>query len=31
VIEVDSEDHLQNILKEIMTVEGVEEAKEVAL
>jgi len=30
VIEVDSEDHLQNILKEIMTVDGVEEAVEVA-
>ncbi|MFZ5628311.1 MAG: RelA/SpoT family protein [Spirochaetota bacterium] len=31
VIEVDSEDHLQNILKEIMTVDGVEEAVEVAI
>jgi (p)ppGpp synthase/HD superfamily hydrolase len=31
VIEVDSEDHLQNILKEIMSVEGVEEAVEVAI
>ncbi len=31
VIEVDSEEHLQNILKEIMTVDGVEEAVETAI
>lgn len=30
VIEIDSEEHLQNILKELMTVEGVEQAFEAA-
>jgi (p)ppGpp synthase/HD superfamily hydrolase len=31
VIEIDSEEHLQNILKELMAVDGVDEAVEVAL